>query len=141
MRSAMGSEALRPRVAQLGQIALATDDVQGLRDFYRLIGGVPSPPSLDRESGLQSCTLDFCGVRLELIERPNDGKGEAVDGQSSALVYLSFALGTADAVDDLSEVIAAAGYRVLERPRRTCEGGCYESVILDPDGNRLKLTV
>ena len=37
----MSSEALHPRVAQLGQIALATDDVEGLRDFYRLLGGVP----------------------------------------------------------------------------------------------------
>jgi lactoylglutathione lyase len=56
-------------------------------------------------------------------------------------VYLSFALGTADAVDELSGVIAAAGYPVLEPPQRTCEVGCYESVVLDPDGNRLKLTV
>jgi lactoylglutathione lyase len=59
----------------------------------------------------------------------------------AGLVYLSFALGTADAVDELSGVIAAAGYKVLEPPQRTCEVGCYESVVLDPDGNRLKLTV
>jgi lactoylglutathione lyase len=141
MRSLMGSEALRPGVAQLGQIALATDDVEGLRDFYRLLGGVASPPCIDRESGLQNCILDFCGVRLELLERPDHGKGAAVDGQSSGLVYLSFALGTADAVDELSGVIAAAGYRLLEPPQRTCEVGCYEGVVLDPDGNRLKLTV
>jgi lactoylglutathione lyase len=137
----MGSEAPCPTVAQLGQIALATDDVEGLRDFYRLFGGVASPLCIDRESGLQSCTLDFCGVRLELLERPDRGEGAAVDGPSSGLVYLSFALGTADAVDELSGVIAAAGYRVLEPPRRTCEAGCYESLVLDPDGNRLRLTV
>lgn len=76
----MGSEALRPRVAQLVQIALATEDVEGLRDFYRLLGGVASLPCIDRESGLQSCTLDFCGVRLELLERPDHGEGAAVDG-------------------------------------------------------------
>jgi lactoylglutathione lyase len=137
----MSSEAPRPRVAQLGQIALATDDVEGLRAFYRLLGGVASPRCIDRESGLQSCILDFCGVRLELLERPDHGERAAVDGQSSGLVYLSFALGTADAVDELSGVMAAAGYRVFEPPQRTCEEGCYESVVLDPDGNRLKLTV
>ena len=137
----MGSEARRPRVAQLGQIALTTDDIEGLCDFYRLLGGVASPPCIDRESGLQSCILDCCGVRLELLERPDHGDGAAVDGQSSRLVYLGFALGTADAVDELSVVIAAAGYRVLEPPRRTCDVGCYESVVLDPDGNRLRLTV
>ena len=137
----MGSEALRTRIAQLGQMALATDDVESLRDFYRLIGGVASPPGINRDSGLQSCVLDFCGMRLELLERRDHSEGAAVDGQSSGLVYLSFALGTADAVDELSRVIAAARYRVLEPPRRTCEDGCYESVVLDPDGNRLKLTV
>ena len=137
----MASDALRSGIAQLAQIALATNDVEGLRDFYRLLGGVASPLCIDRESGLRSCLLDFCGVRLELLERPDRGEGAAVDGQSSVLVYLSFALGTADAVDELSGVIAAAGYRVLEPPQRTCEAGCYESVVLDPDGNRLKLTV
>jgi len=137
----MGSDALRPRIAQLAQIALATDDVEGLRDFYRLLGGVASPPGINRDSGLKSCILDFCGVRLELLERPNHSEDAAVDGQSTGLVYLSFALGTADAVDELSGVIAAAGYRVLEPPRRTCEVGCYESVVLDPDGNRVRLTV
>ena len=137
----MGSEALLPRIAQLGQIALATDDVECLRDFYRLIGGVASPPCINRDSDLKSCVLDFCGVRLELLERRDHSEDAAVDGQSTGLVYLSFALGTADAVDELSGVIAAAGYRVLEPPRRTCEVGCYESVVLDPDGNRVRLTV
>jgi predicted enzyme related to lactoylglutathione lyase len=37
--------------------------------------------------------------------------------------------------------MAAAGHRVLEPPHRTGELGRYESVVLDPDGNRLKLTV
>jgi hypothetical protein len=123
MRCAVGSEAPCPRVAQLGQIALATGDLEGLRNFYRLLGGVTSRFCIDRESGLQSCILDFCGLRRELLEQPDHSKGAAVDRQPSRLVYLSFALGTADAVDELSGVIAAAGYRVLEPPRRTCEVG------------------
>jgi lactoylglutathione lyase len=106
-----------------------------------VLGGVASPPCIDRESGLQSCTLDFCGVRFELLELPDRRGGAAVDNQSSGLVYLGFALGTADAVDELSRVMSAAGYRVLEPPQRTCEEGCYESVVLDPDGTRLRLTV
>jgi hypothetical protein len=114
MRRAVGSKALRPRAGQLEQIALATHDLEGLCDFYRLLGGVASPLDIDRQSGLQSCALDFCGVRLELVERPDHGERAAVDEQSSGLAYLSFALGTADAVDELSGVIAAAGYRVLE---------------------------
>jgi lactoylglutathione lyase len=137
----VGSEALRPTAAQIEQIALATDDVEGLRDFYRQLGGVASAPGTDPENGLRSCMLDFCGVRLELLNRPDHGKDAAANGRSPGLAYIGFALGSADAVDELSGVIAAAGYRVLESPHRSCELGCYESVVLDPDGNRVKLTV
>jgi lactoylglutathione lyase len=138
----MASDARRPAVTiQIDQIALATDDVKSLRDFYRQLGGVPSAPRLDPETGLHSCVLDFCDVRLELLERPDDGNGAAGDGRSPGLAYIGFALGSADAVDELSGAIAAAGYRVLELPHRACELGCYESVVLDPDGNRVKLTV
>src|SRR5262249_4142682 len=125
----MSSRAVRPTVAQIEHIALATDDVEALRDFYLQLGGVASEPSRDPRTGLQTCMLDFCGVRLELLERPDRGKGAAGDDRSSRLVHLGFALGSADAVDNLSEVVAAAGYRVLEWPRRTCELGCYEGVV------------
>ena len=47
----------------------------------------------------------------------------------------------ADAVDELSGAIAAAGYRVLEPPHRVGRLGPYQSVVLDPDGNQVKLTV
>jgi lactoylglutathione lyase len=138
----VGSEALRPTVAQIEQIALATDDVEGLRDFYQQLGGVASAPGLDRETGLRSCVLDFCGVHLELLDRPpGHGKGAAQNGRLPRLAYISFSLGSADAVDELTGVIAAAGYRVLESPHRACELGCYQSIVLDPDGNRVKLTV
>jgi lactoylglutathione lyase len=137
----VSSEAPRPVLAQLENIALATDNVEGLRDFYLQLGRLASPPSTDPNTNLVSCVVDFCGVRLEFVERAPRGKGATGDGGSSGLIHVGFALGSADAVDELTGVIAAAGYRVLELPHRTCELGCYESVVLDPDGNRLKLTV
>jgi lactoylglutathione lyase len=128
-------------VAQFEHIALATDDVEGLRDFYVQLGGVASPPSTDPESGLRTCVLDFCGVCLEVFERPRGREALAGDARSPALLHLGFTLESADAVDELSGVIAAAGYRVIEPPHRAGELGRYESVVLDPDGNRLKLSV
>jgi lactoylglutathione lyase len=130
-----------PNVAQLEHIALATDDVEGLRDFYLQLGALASAPCRDPNTGLYGCVLDFCGVRLELFERAASGEGAPGDGPSSGLVHLGFALGSADAVDDLAGVIVAAGFRVLEPPHRAGVLGRYESVLLDPDGNRVKLTV
>jgi lactoylglutathione lyase len=121
-------------IVGIEHIALATQTVERLLDFYKHLWAEASPLREDAETGLRSCALDFCGVRLELIERP------AGEGQSSS-VGIGFALGSADAVDELTRRLAAAGHRVLEPPRRSCAEGCYESLVLDPDGNRITLTV
>jgi lactoylglutathione lyase len=127
--------------AQIEHIALATNDLERLCDFYGLLGPVASPPLTDLDTGVRSRVLDFCGVRLELLElsgsRGTTAGGERLPGLS----HIGFALGSADAVDELSRVIAAAGYRVLEPPHRAGTLGRYESVVVDPDGNRVMLTV
>jgi lactoylglutathione lyase len=128
-------------VIQIDHIALATDDLACLHGFYRSLGAVASPTSTDRDTGALSCVMDFCGVRLVLFERPSSGEAEIGNEQAPALLHLGLALGSADAVDELTAVIAAAGHRVVEPPGRNGEAGRYESVVLDPDGNRLKLSV
>jgi lactoylglutathione lyase len=137
----VSSDAFHPTAAQIEHIALATTDVERLCGFYQQLGAMASPVFADPDTGLRSCVLDFCGVRLELFERPGRHEGAVGDALAPGLMHIGFALGSADAVDELSRVIATAGHRVLERPHRTGELGRYESVVLDPDGNRLKLTV
>lgn len=136
----MSSE-LSQGTAQIEHIALATSNLESLCAFYRRLGGVALPLSPDPGDGFRNCVLDFCGVRLEVFERPRGRGASAADGRSSRLLYLGFALRSADAVDELSRVLAAAGHRVLEQPHRGGELGRYESIVLDPDGNRLKLSV
>ena len=137
----MRSDAFRPAVAQIEHIALATNELERLCDFYRQLGAVASPPRADPDTGRRSCALDFCGVRLVVFARPESSGDPSGDVPSPGLVHLGFAVGSADAVDELSGMLATAGHRVLEPPRRTGELGSYESVVLDPDGNRLKLMV
>jgi lactoylglutathione lyase len=128
-------------IAQIEHIALATSNLESLCDFYRGLGGVASPFSTDTAEGLRVCVLDFCGIRLEVFERPRSRRVSRRDPTPPRLLHLGFALFSADAVDELSRALAAGGYRVLEPPRRTRESGRYESIVLDPDGNRLKLSV
>jgi lactoylglutathione lyase len=130
-----------PTRAQIESIALATDDVENLRDFYLQLGAIPARPSTDPGTDLGGSALDFCGVRLEWFERPRDGHGATGGGHSPGLLHLGFALGSADAVDELSRILAAAGHRIVEQPHRAGALGRYECVVLDPDGNRLMLTV
>jgi lactoylglutathione lyase len=138
---AVGGDAFHPVVARVERIALATNDAERLYDFHQLLGAMASPPSADPGTGLRSRVLDFCGVGLELFEQPGRRQGVAGGALAPGFVHLGFALGSADAVDELTRVIAAAGHRVIGWPHRTGELGRYESVVLDPDGNRVRLTV
>jgi lactoylglutathione lyase len=135
------STELSQGVVQIEQIALATNEFESMCAFYRRIGGVALPRSANLGDGFRGCVLDFCGVRLEVFEPPLSRHAASGSGRSPRLLSIGFALGSADAVDELSGVLAAAGHRVIEPPHRACELGCYESLVLDPDGNRIKLSV
>ena len=130
-----------PARAQIEHIALETGDLDRLCDFYRQLGALPSPSFRDPDTGVRGCVLDFCGIRLEVFERRSSRSDAARGVRSSGLLHIGFALESADAVDELTGALAAAGHRVLEPPGRARDLGRYESVLLDPDGNRLTLTV
>jgi catechol 2,3-dioxygenase-like lactoylglutathione lyase family enzyme len=137
----VSNDAFHTVVAQFEHIALATNDVERMCDFYQQLGATALPLSTDLGTGLRSRVLDFCGVRLELFKRPSRREGASRDAMAPGLVHLGFALGSADAVDELTRVLATAGHRVLELAHRASERGRYESVVLDPDGNRVKLII
>jgi lactoylglutathione lyase len=63
-----------------------------------------------------------------------------VERQAAGWIHVAFSVGSEAAVDALTDRLRAAGYRVMDGPRRTGDG-YYESTVLDPDGNRLEITV
>lgn len=137
----MSSDPCHQALAQIEHIALATTDLERLCDFYRQLGAVVSSPTTDAGTGLRGCALEFLCVRLEVYECRDVEESAAGGEWSPGLMQLGFALGSADAVDELSRVLAEAGHRVLEPPHRSSALGRYQCVAVDPDGNRIKLTV
>jgi lactoylglutathione lyase len=123
-------------IARIDHFALWTDDVERLRDFYvHQLGAEPVPPC---DAAGRSVMLDFCGVGLELFELDADPQED--DRRRPGRDQLAFALGSADAVDEHTARLGAAGYQVLRTPSRHAIGR-YLSLVLDPDGNRVELTV
>ena len=110
-------------------VALWTEDLDGLRDWYvRVLGATASERYENPANGFASYFLSFDGgARLELMTMP---------GQELGLrAHVAFSLGSRERVDALAAELGA-----VDGPRTTGDG-YYEAVVLDPDGNRVELTV
>jgi lactoylglutathione lyase len=64
-------------------------------------------------------------------------QGEA---QFTGYSHLTFSVGSKEQVDALTSRLRTDGYQVIGDPRYTGDG-YYESIILDPEGNRIEITV
>jgi lactoylglutathione lyase len=122
-------------------VAIWTDDLERLRAFYeRYLGGVAGEQYENESTGFRSYFLELGGARLELMQMPAVAERVAGDPQLLGLAHIAFALGSEHAVDELTDRLRSGGYLILDGPRRTGDG-YYESVVRDPDGNRVELTV
>ena len=77
------------------------------------------------------------------IAEPQDvGSEGAQHPQSEYLGYahLSFTVGSKEKVNRLTQQMCCDGIQVVGQPRTTGDG-YYESVILDPEGNRIEITI
>ena len=116
---------------KIDHIALYTDDLERARAFYEhYFAATANDRYHNVKTGLQTYFLRFPGsdTRLELMTR------------RTGFIHLAFSVGSREAVDCLTETLVAAGYPCLSGPRTTGDG-YYESVVTDPDGNLLEITV
>ena len=60
--------------------------------------------------------------------------------QHLGFTHLSFSVGSKEKVDSLTQQMSSEGVPVVGQPRTTGDG-YYESVVLDPEGNRIEITV
>jgi lactoylglutathione lyase len=130
-------------ILHIDHAALWTADLQRLIDFYvEYFEAAPGPRYFNSRRQFESCFLSFAtGARLELMSIPSLGaRGADGDRPSVGTAHLAFATGSAAQVDALTARLQSDGYQLLDGPRRTGDG-YYESVVLDPDGNRVEITI
>lgn len=122
--------------------AMWVHDLDRMCGFYAAAFGARIGPLYQNTAkGFASRFLSFeDGARLELMTTTRLSPAETEAGaQRMGLTHLAVSLGSEAAVDELTARLRADGVPVLEGPRRTGDG-YYESVVLDPEGNRIELT-
>ena len=123
-------------------IALWTNDVERCARFFATYFGAEAGPRyVNAAKGFESCFLSFKdGARIELMKTTVLAPVVIAPGaQRMGLTHFAIAVGSEQAVDDLTARLRADGHPVLDGPRRTGDG-YYESVVLDPEGNRIEIT-
>lgn len=128
---------------KIEHLALWVKDLDGMRSFYvQAFGACAGDLYRNEKNRFSSCFLSFAdGARLELMQMPgivaNANKGEE---QALGYVHMALATGSAAAVDELTQRLRQQGVRIVSEPRLTGDG-YYESVVTDPEGNRIEITI
>ena len=127
---------------RIEHIAIWTKDLDRLKAFYEsYFDAQAGPKYINPAKQFESYFLSFSsGARLELMYKPSIPEStNDVDAQATGIIHFAISVGSESEVDRLSETLKADGYRILDGPRRTGDG-YYESVVLDPDSNRIEIT-
>jgi lactoylglutathione lyase len=126
---------------RIEHVALWTSDLDRLRRFYETYFGARAGARYENPAKrFQSYFLTFdTGARLEIMQRPDVTAGAQTGQPALGWAHVAFALDSEQEVDRLTELLARDGFSVIDGPRRTGDG-YYESVVLDPDGNRVEIT-
>ena len=126
---------------RIEHIAIWTYNLEGLRNFYvHYFDASSSEVYHNHSREYRSYFLSFDGeCRLEIMEMPNipKTKNDPIR-QFSGIIHFSIQTGSISRVKEITETLRKDGFKVVSEPRITGDG-YYESVILDPDGNRVEI--
>lgn len=127
---------------RIEHVALWTTDLERCKQFYAAYFGASAGAGYANPAkGFASCFLSFSdGARIEAMTTTTLSPVTLAPGvQRMGLTHLAISVGSEQLVDALTQRLKDDGFPILDGPRRTGDG-YYESVTLDPDGNRIEIT-
>ena len=128
---------------RIEHVAFWTEDLERLADFYaKYFGASAGAKYVNPAKGFESRFVSFeGGARIELMKSSTLNPVKHARGaHRMGLTHLAVSVGSIQRVDELTHRLRQDGFEVVDGPRHTGDG-YYESVVLDPDGNRIEVTV
>jgi len=116
----------------INQLNLVVRDIDAATDFYSRLGVQFADRRPDHRSATNTGRFDFDLDSRSFARVWNSGAADA------STVVIGFGVASREEVDRLCADLAAAGYRVQQRPYDTFWGARY-AVVEDPDGNPVGL--
>jgi len=129
-------------MAIIAHLAIYCTDLDSMKDFYmKYFNARPNELYSNAKNGFNSYFLSFgeSPMRLELMTKVSVTKGgEITHTERIGITHFAIEVGSVEKVDEFTNILRKDGYSIIGEPRRTGDG-YYESIILDPEGNRLEL--
>ena len=124
-------------------LAIWCADIESMKHFYtKWFNATAGTKYFNPAKNFSSYFLSFeKGPRLELMQMPNiaDNQNDFFK-QYKGLIHFAVSVGSAEEVNRLTEAMRSAGITILGEPRFTGDG-YYESVVTDPENNRIEITI
>lgn len=128
---------------RIEHLAIWVNDLEAQKDFYvKYFQASAGERYFNPKKNFQSYFLSFeTGCRLELMHKPEIPENKNDPSlQNLGFIHFAISLGSVEAVNELTSRLREDGFRIIDGPRTTGDG-YYESVVLDPENNRIEITV
>ena len=125
---------------KIAHIAIWVMDLEAMRSFYvDRFGAVANDKYHNADKHFSSYFLSFDeGPSIELMHRTDIS--DVVLKQTIGFAHLALSVGSRQRVDQMTRELRESGVVVVGEPRTTGDG-YYESVIKDPEGNLIEITI
>lgn len=124
-------------------IAVWVSDLEKMKDFFIKYFNCSSNQMYhNQKTHFKSYFLTFDhGTKIELMEMPEINEmRNCIDKQRLGFAHIAISVGSQEAVDQLTSKMVDDGFILASAPRTTGDG-YYESCILDPELNRIEITI
>lgn len=127
---------------KIEHLAIWVSDLEKMKSYYESYFGATAGAQYHNPTkNFTSYFLSFeSGPRLELMHKPSipDNTNDA-QLEYRGIIHFAVSVGSKEQVDGLTERLRADGYEIVGEPRTTGDG-YYESVVMDPEHNRIEIT-